>query len=261
MYIMKTKTTIAFIVATMLLSSCSDTKELRRSILSIRADLGYNMTSQEYLGEKQDTILLDFISYSNMDYYSSVKGGTKFIIPLILYNMQAYRYTARLGEGSINGTYREFLTEALMAEVNSGQPLTMVSDVNGTMEGRYRMKVKVVQNETTATVRKNAHSVIWFESSFLDWQTSSAGKAETNLTLHVTLTKDDKKILDKDYSTQFDTGRMTHNDGDLYVASDNCVNDMTESLSQATRTLAEQIAFESAVTIDLDRKGQLSPIE
>jgi calcineurin-like phosphoesterase len=123
------------------------------------------------------------------------------------------------------------------------------------------MKVKVVQNETTATVRRNAHSVIWFDAAFLDWETSSAGKAKTNLTLHVTLTKDDKKILDKDYSTQFDTGHMAHNDGDLYVASDNCVNDMTESLSQATRTLAEQIAFESAVTIDLDRKGQLSPIE
>jgi hypothetical protein len=258
---MKTKSIIALITVATLLASCSNTKELRRSILSIRADLGYDMTSQEYLGEKQDTILLDFISYSNMDYYSSVKGGTKFIIPLIFYNMQAYRYTARLGEGSINGTYREFLTEALMAEVNGGQPLAMVSDANGTMDGKYRMKVKIVQNETTATVRRNAHSVIWFESSFLDWQTGSAGNAKTDLTLHVTLTRDDKKILDKNYSTQFDTRRTKQNDGDLYIASDYCVNDMAESLSQATRTLAEQIALESAVTIDLDKKGQLPPVE
>jgi hypothetical protein len=219
------------------------------------------MTSKEYIGEKQDTILLDFISYSNMDYYSSVKGGTKMVLPLIVYNRQVYKYDARLGEGSINGTYREFLTEALIAEINSGQPQTMISDENGAMNGTYRMNVSVVKNETTAVIRKNDHSVIWFSADFFEWQTSKAGKAKTDLTLHVTLTKGDKKILEKDYITQYDTNDMKKNDGDLYVSSYNCVNEMGESLSQATRELAERIAFETAYTIELEKKGQLPPVE
>jgi hypothetical protein len=254
---MKTKLLLAIVAATTLLfASCDTSKEMTRGILSVRASLGYDMTSPEYLGEKRDTVVLDFIPNSNMDYYSSAKGGTKLLLPLIIYNIQSSRYDTRLGEGSLTRTYREFLTEAIMAEVNGGQPLTMVSDEDG-LKGKYRMSVRVVNNVTTGIIKRSSQAIFWFDDAFFAWENGSAGRAATDLTLHVTLTRGGQTLLDKDYTTQYADQKKITNGGDLYAGGADCVLSMAESLSIATKILAEKIAFETGAVVDMDRNNTL----
>lgn len=254
LYIMKTKFLYPLIVAaSLLLTSCGASKNMRNEFLAIRTDLGYDMTSPEYIGNKKDTLYLDFISYSNMDYYSSVKGRTSLLIPLFVYNFEGWRFNSRLGEGSLNVTYREFLTEALAAEMNSGQPFVMANAGDSVPADKYRMTVTVENNVTTNTMKRGKH-YFWFYYDVIDLSHGKVGAARTELTLHVTVKRGNNTLLDKDYSTVSSYGKSVKNDGDYYTMSDECVNSMAESLSQATRTLAEEITSEVSMAITVDKE-------
>ena len=74
----------------------------------MKSDLFYELTFPAYQGEAKRTVYLDFIDYSNLDYYTTVKKRGGFAIPLLLYIYETNRFNVRLGEGSLTQTYREF---------------------------------------------------------------------------------------------------------------------------------------------------------
>ena len=134
----------------------------------MKSDLFYELTSPAYQGEAKRTVYLDFIDYSNLDYYTTVKKRGGFAIPLLLYIYETNRFNVRLGEGSLTQTYREFLTEALLTECNTPYFILKPSPVRPVRKNARRMprellgdsiptalpdsalslKVKILHNET-----------------------------------------------------------------------------------------------------------------
>jgi hypothetical protein len=59
-----------------------------REIQALKSSLYYELTSPIYQEKADQTVYLDFIDYSNMDYYTSVKRKKSAYIPLLLYNYE-----------------------------------------------------------------------------------------------------------------------------------------------------------------------------
>ena len=93
----------------------------------------YELTSPIYQEKADQTVYLDFIDYSNMDYYTSVKRKKSAYIPLLLYNYEGELFHLRLGESSLTQLYREFLTEALLTECNSSTCCHLIDNQKGKM--------------------------------------------------------------------------------------------------------------------------------
>lgn len=110
------KTIYLLLLTSLLLCSCRSSRSMQKEINPMKSDLFYELTSPAYQGEAKRTVYLDFIDYSNLDYYTTVKKRGGFAIPLLLYIYETNRFNVRLGEGSLTQTYREFLTEALLTE-------------------------------------------------------------------------------------------------------------------------------------------------
>ena len=95
------KTIYLFLLASLLLCSCRSSRSMQKEINPMKSDLFYELTSPAYQGEAKRTVYLDFIDYSNLDYYTTVKKRGGFAIPLLLYIYETNRFNVRLGEGSL----------------------------------------------------------------------------------------------------------------------------------------------------------------
>ena len=116
---MKTHHLLFILIALPLFCSCRSSRSMLREIQALKSSLYYELTSPIYQEKADQTVYLDFIDYSNMDYYTSVKRKKSAYIPLLLYNYEGELFHLRLGESSLTQLYREFLTEALLTECNS----------------------------------------------------------------------------------------------------------------------------------------------
>ena len=154
---MKTHHLLFILIALPLFCSCRSSRSMLREIQALKSSLYYELTSPIYQEKADQTVYLDFIDYSNMDYYTSVKRKKSAYIPLLLYNYEGELFHLRLGESSLTQLYREFLTEALLTECNSSTCCHLIDNQKGKMipDSAYRLEVKIRKNETCARIKLN----------------------------------------------------------------------------------------------------------
>lgn len=145
---MKTHHLLFILIALPLFCSCRSSRSMLREIQALKSSLYYELTSPIYQEKADQTVYLDFIDYSNMDYYTSVKRKKSAYIPLLLYNYEGELFHLRLGESSLTQLYREFLTEALLTECNSSTCCHLIDNQKGKMipDSAYRLEVKIRKN-------------------------------------------------------------------------------------------------------------------
>lgn len=167
---MKTHHLLFILIALPLFCSCRSSRSMLREIQALKSSLYYELTSPIYQEKADQTVYLDFIDYSNMDYYTSVKRKKSAYIPLLLYNYEGELFHLRLGESSLTQLYREFLTEALLTECNSSTCCHLIDNQKGKMipDSAYRLEVKIRKNETCARIKLNQSSIPWFEGEMLE---------------------------------------------------------------------------------------------
>lgn len=230
-----------------LLCSCRSSRSMQKELNGMRSNLFYELTSQEYIGEVNKTIYLDFIDYSNTDYYSTIKRKGGFFVPLLFYNFQKDKFRTRLGEYSLSQLYREFLTDALLTECNSSTCFHLVDNKDNIApsDSVYRLKVKVRQNETNGGVVVNQNGFIWFEGKYVELANCRYRPSETQLAISIRLSYRDDCLLDKTYNVkhkQFRKNRRQYEDS--YGANQASLDDMAECLSLATKEVIEYISQE-----------------
>ena len=128
---MKTHHLLFILIALPLFCSCRSSRSMLREIQALKSSLYYELTSPIYQEKADQTVYLDFIDYSNMDYYTSVKRKKSAYIPLLLYNYEGELFHLRLGESSLTQLYREFLTGALLTECNSSTCCHLIDNQKG----------------------------------------------------------------------------------------------------------------------------------
>lgn len=257
-----TKTTLVVfscVVAVCLLGSCSSSKAMLREMLDSRADLYYELTTPEYIGEVRSDIYLNFIDYSNMAYYTTMKKKGFTLVPLFFYNYSSNKFEAALGERSLTINFREFLTEALLTEFNSSTCINLVdNEHNIAPDTALILDVKVMKNLTKGKIKLRETAIF---TGYLDLLLGNeeedaifpmfAGKtnnkiypAITELVVKIKLSRKDETLLEKEYKVNRGYRSASVGYGDTYITNRTCLNIMAESLSLATKEVVEEISQE-----------------
>jgi hypothetical protein len=229
--------------STILLCGCRSSKSLTTELRKYHSNLSYDLEPNKYYGELLDNVYLDFIDYSNMDYDTSAKKKGQLILPLIIFNYSKQNYEVTLGESSITPTYREFLTKSLLSESNNSTCYNLYDiekfDSTKISPSAYRLRVKIIFNETIAKYSEYETSIMWFPSDddssfdYLDLPSNRSKNVESMLELDVTLSQGGKER----YRHTFYVDYMLPKDS----KSGNCVDMMTKSLSLATKQAVGEV--------------------
>lgn len=86
---MKTHHLLFILIALPLFCSCRSSRSMLREIQALKSSLYYELTSPIYQEKADQTVYLDFIDYSNMDYYTSVKRKSLHIFRYYYITMRA----------------------------------------------------------------------------------------------------------------------------------------------------------------------------
>ncbi len=247
---MKMKPIYLLLLLSLSICSCRSSRSMQMEIQTMRTSLYYELTSLEYFGEKKQDVYLDFIPKSNIDYYTTTKRKGGYIIPLIVYNVQATRYMIRLGEGSLTQTYRAFLTDALLTECNSSSCFNLIDNQEEIApDSTYRLNINIVHNETGSKVILSTHTMIWFDGETLEMFHNKVDNAWTNLAIKATLTKNNEVLFEKTYQLDHRERALDIKYEDSVMSNEACLDLMARSLSLATKQVVENISTELGMLI------------
>lgn len=237
---------ILYFLSVLLLCSCRSSRSMQKEINGMHSDLFYELTSSEYFGRIKDTVYLDFIDYSNTDYYTTIKKNGGFAVPLLIFNFEKNKFRTRLGEHSLNQLYREFLTEALLTECNSSTCFHLADNKNNRVrvDSTYRLEVKIRQNKTVGGVVLKESSFIWFEGDYISLPNCRYRPAQTELSVAIRLSYRGDCLLDKAYYTQYKHPRKSRQYEYSDEANQASLDNMAECLSHATKEIVEDISQE-----------------
>jgi hypothetical protein len=261
---MKTTATISILIALPVLffSSCTTSKTLQRQMRSLQSDLYYELTTPEYEGRITDTVYLNFIDYSNMDYYTTVKKKGTLIIPLIFFNYTQEKFDVILGEGSLAQTYREFLTEALLAECNSSTSLYLTDNAADIApDSAYVLNVKILHNRTASAMKLSSKLIFLYFGQGGDFtfgfSNNNIMPAITDLEFHVSLMQEKNCLFEKTYPAYQKWIYVGGGPGNTLSLNEDCLNNMTECLSVATKSIVEEISRELHLLMSGRKSGLL----
>lgn len=248
---------MALIASSSLLCSCRSSRSMLKEIHPLKSSLYYELTTPIYQETPKQAVYLDFIDYSNMDYYTSVKRKKWLCLPLLFYNYEGELFQLRLGEFSLTQLYREFLTEALLTECNSSTCCQLIDNQQGKEipDSACRLEVKIRKNETCAKVKLNQAAIPWFDGEILEFVNNSIRPATSSLVISVRLTRKEDCLLDKTYSTEYRQSVRKQRFEDSPSANAACLDDMTECLSMATKEIVEEISRDLHLILSLQPKA------
>jgi hypothetical protein len=171
------------------------------------------------------------------------------IIPLIFFNYTRERFDVILGEGSLAQTYREFLTDALLAECNSSTSLCLMDNAADTApDSAYVLDVKILHNRTTSAMKLSNRMIFLYFGQDLDFTFEFSGNkimpAITDLEFRVSLMQGKNCLFEKTCPAYQKWIYIGGNPGNTFNLNGDCLNNMTECLSAATKSIVENISKE-----------------
>jgi hypothetical protein len=244
---MKTlKIILALTLSILLFISCNSSKSIQQEMQKVQTGLYYDLSTDVYRGKITHTVYLNFIDYSNMEYAPMVKKKGTFVYPLLLINFWKEKYKITLGESTLMQPYREFLTEALLAECNRSTCFSLVENLQDTnpSDTTYVLNVKVLQNNTTSEIISNDLFIPFLSDWDLDLFESNytINPAVSDLKLAVRLTQGENLLFEKTFHIQQKLKYQGVKQGELSYVSTNCMDNMTVCLSNTTQHIVEEIS-------------------
>jgi hypothetical protein len=214
-------------------------------MMSIQSGLFYELTTPVYSENIEDTIYLNPIDYSAILPYTIVKRKTGKVLPLLFFNLVQNKYDVTLGENSLLQPYREFLTDALLAQCNRSSCFNLKEKDNTLLpDSALILEVKINKNQTKATMICNDGFFInpfseGYLQGFSSWDIK---QGDSWLEISVRLMQQEKCLWEKTYTATQDlpykrTG--VENPEHVYGI---CIEDMTECLSNTTKGIVENIS-------------------
>ncbi|MCC8146896.1 MAG: hypothetical protein LIO93_10790 [Bacteroidales bacterium] len=206
---------------------------------TFESDLDYEFTTPVYTEEVNKTVYLDFIEQSNMDYFTTVEKKKSIFIPLLFYNLSKGKFRITLGEKSLVQPYREFLTDALLAECSRSTCFNLEDATSEDTDKEYILTIKILNNKTTSIIEKD-ESFVFIPSEEeieLELGTHKVKDIYTDLSVSARLSKKDKILVEKVFTTNYELIQSKKYPN----VSEECLGNMSESLSLATKKTVEDI--------------------
>jgi hypothetical protein len=235
-----------FLLSVALFSSCTTTKSLQKDLRNSLFDLDYDLDTEEFLGNIHQTVYLNFIDNSNMEYYTTVKNNKVLVLPFIIYNYWHKKFNITLGENSFTQPYREFLRDALLAECNRSACFNLEDGVEtAPPDSAYVLDIKILHNETQSGIKETNNFIIiptyysLFDFSYTDYQVLSIS---SNLEIAVRLLQGNTCLFEKNYYASREGEKSKMRLDNSSAASDVCVGKMTLCLANTTKSIVEDIS-------------------
>lgn len=238
------KTTGVIVLSATLFSACSSKKMIQGQLRNIKTCLDYELTSPICEGNPDKTVYLNHIDNSNMEYFTTIKGSNTLILPFILFNYLHEKFHVVLGENTLTQLYREFLTDALLAECNRSVSFNLETVNDTSTAGVYLLNVNIIHNNTQSGIQETGtFFIIPIDQEVIDFQHTRHRvlASSSNLKIAVSLKKDGQILWKKDYAACESLKGKPLGDNFL-LACEACVNNMTECLSFATKQIVTEIS-------------------
>lgn len=223
--------------------SCRSVSNIQNDLQSIRSELYYELESPVYKGDNDKSILLYPIDDSKMELLTSVKRTKRFVLPLLVYNLYSEKYEVNLGESTFSNSYTEFLTEALLIECNNSSSFHLVTrseDLD--ISPDYKLYIEIQQNTTTAELKLNeSHLFLPVDEYYYNFPSYSVPKVSSQLLVNLRLTDEDRIVYEHNFPININNQFKKDSYEELYLVNEKCVEKMTESLSESTQQLVEDI--------------------
>jgi hypothetical protein len=211
----------------------------------MRSELFYELTTPVYSENTNDTIYLNPIDYSAILPFTIVrKKGGKFI-PLLLFNLLQTKYEVTLGESSLLKPYREFLMNALFAQCNRSSCFNLkVQDKTFIRDSALILEIKVKENLTTAKMAYNNGFFInpFNEDILQGFSNWELNRRNSWLEISARLSQQDKCLWEKTFTAILDLPDKHQRIEVPKEAYYDCIDEMTECLSNATKVIVENIS-------------------
>ena len=238
------KTVWVAVLSATLFSACSSTKMMQSQLRNIKTYLDYELTSPIYKGNPDKTVYLNHIDNSNMEYFTTVKGGNTLVLPFILFNYQRKKFHVVLGENTLTQLYREFLTDALLAECNRSACFNLETGSDTSITDVYLLDVNIIHNQTQSGIQETGtFFILPINGDVIDFQHTHYRvlAPSSNLKIAVSLKKNGQILWKKDYDASESLKDKPLGDNSI-LAYEVCVNSMTECLSFATKQIVTEIS-------------------
>jgi len=234
-----------FVFQAVFFTACQSGKSIQRQMLNIKSELFYSLTTPVYSDTVVNTIYLNPVYDSDILPYTMVhrKGATT--IPLILYNYFKVNYNVELGNSSFLQPYKEFLTDALMAQCNRSSCFNLrINDETVLPDSAMILEMNVNKNATTSRMVKKGFLIIIpvGDDYTISSDTWEVEKPVSWLEISVRLMQNNKCLWEKTYTSTMDFPYKQSGIEKPFRAYETCIENMTECLSFTTKGIVENIS-------------------
>ena len=222
-------------------ASCTSTRSVQSLLNNLSVDLDYELTSPVYEGEREKIVYLSPIDSSKMEHYTQVTSSRILFLPFIFYNYGHKKFNIVLGEHTLTQPYREFLTDALLAESNRSACFSLTTNDKPSITD-YRLDVEIIRNKTLSGIQEiNTFGFFPTTSFVYTFNTNSYRVLPTSsdLEIAVSLKKNSLVLWEKNYTSQVQFDRGAY--GDFVDTNEKCVVKMTQGLALVTEQIVTAI--------------------
>lgn len=243
---MKQLKLISIFLFALIITSCTSTKKLQKSIWRHSGPIGFYTNGISDKSPRFDTVFVK-LNQTMLPRMTSVIADKRNVLPLIFYNRFESNKHVLLGESSIDEMYNDFFLRSLLKE-NDKRGRYAISKDGISNDSVLRLEIDFDRCQTIANYRCRAYVIyllLYINSSHYD----CGFPAETQLKVTVRLKRGNTSIYEKKYSyevqEQFQDTEHKFSEKEV----NRFTNNMVISLSKASRKCIEDIIVDMNSTI------------
>lgn len=228
---------ITFLLITVFMISCSESRMLLKSLSKYQAPLDYLHDSKINECDKSPQIALAKFENQFLDSATTVSKINHKVLPLIIYNYEEINLAVKLGQSSLKQDYSDFFGKSFAVESQRTGCYTLTDNQT---ESKYSIEITCDTCTINSKYQRNStvlYLLIAYSMSFQE----RGFPAKTDLGLHVKLRKERELIWEKKYSIKKTQPFLNAQMRDTEQLRSNFVTNMAESLSLSTKECIEQI--------------------
>lgn len=243
---------LSFILFALVLSSCSQTKMLQKSLQNYRAPMGYLYDSKIIEGPKNDSLII-WVNNKSLDSLTSVTKLKGTVLPFIVFTYVESNMGVKLGQSSMEQTYDDFFATSLADE--SERSGSFIISNTSSSDSLYTLDIEIdtcithskYQQSTTVLFLFFAYSYSFEERGF---------PSQTNLKVTTKLRKGNTVVAERSYAVERTQPFLNPQTVSVDKLRADFTANMVESLSLSTKQCIEEIIRD--VNRDLMNQNQLS---
>ena len=237
---------LKLLLLALLLSSCSASKTLLKSLNKYQVSLEYLHDSEIKECNKSSTVALIGFDNQVLDFLTSVSKINYKLFPFIIYNYEEINLAVNLGQNSLEQNYYDFFKKSFATESQRTGCYSLIDNSN---DSKYT--VEIVFDTCKIDSKYQRSTIVLFFLFAASMREQEIGyPAKTNLVLNVKLKKETNLIFERKYSIE--KVQPFLNTGNTYKLYSDFVTNMVESLSLSTKDCIEQLVIDINQVVEKD---------